>query len=306
MPQSSLWREKEGPTCPLSTHADGCRANEALKSAMGEAAVAARVCVAVIDFAVEPEQRRRVASEVAVVPRTVCVPVGGPVQANPLTLAPRRLRGVCEQSAATDIYAAHQSVVVQCLPVSTSSKKVPLVCRCIKSSRRTSQHASSPGFRCCRGWIAHILWKSDVREVSSRSHVAGESCLLSLRPVVAAISGQPGHGRRPRRRFVPPCRSRDGRAIVGRNDGRAAPVCSRAIIPQRDTVRYLLSLSTPSLSHSRAEKRTLSAGCSLTAPWRRCGPLSLSSSWWRPLAAPVYLLLGGAVFSASVAAAAAA
>ena len=53
-------------------------------------------------------------------------------------------------------------------------------------------------------------------------------------------------------------------------------MCSRAIIPQRDTVRYLLSLSTPSLSHSRAEKRTLSAGCSLTAPWRRCGPLSLS------------------------------
>ena len=59
-------------------------------------------------------------------------------------------------------------------------------------------------------------------------------------------------------------------------------MCSRAIIPQRDTVRYLLSLSTLSLSHIRAEKRTLSAGCSLTAPWRRCGPLSLSSSWWRP------------------------
>ena len=54
---------------------------------------------------------------------------------------------------------------------------------------------------------------------------------------------------------------------VGRNDGRAAPVCSRAIVPQRDTVRILLSL-TLSPSYSRAQKRALSAGCSLS---RRTG-----------------------------------
>ena len=71
---------------------------------------------------------------------------------------------------------------------------------------------------------------------------------------------------------VAPARAKAALALHrGRNDGRAAPVCSRAIIPQRDTVRFLLPL-TLSLSHSRAEKRALSAGCSLAAPVRRVRP----------------------------------
>ena len=62
----------------------------------------------------------------------------------------------------------------------------------------------------------------------------------------------------------------------------AALLCSRAIIPQRDTVLTLLPL-TLSLSHSRAEKRALSAGFRLAAPLRRCGPLSshISCLFWQ-------------------------
>ena len=58
---------------------------------------------------------------------------------------------------------------------------------------------------------------------------------------------------------VGPCVARSAR--VGRNDGRAAPVCSRAIIP--DTVRVLLSPSLSS-SHTAALRNVLSAPAALS------------------------------------------
>ena len=63
---------------------------------------------------------------------------------------------------------------------------------------------------------------------------------------------------------VAPARAEAALALHrGRNDGRAAPVCSRAIIPQRDTVRFLLS---PSHSHSptAALRNVLSAPAALS------------------------------------------
>ena len=139
----------------------------------------------------------------------------------------------------------------------------------VSSPRSGGRRTVSPG----EGWISAstlscLFWQLILSHISSRitcpvlpPERAQAICRRHL-----PLGGVDRSGLRPP---LPP-------GPVGRNDGRAAPVCSRAIIPQRVTVHTSLPL-TLSLFYSRAEKRALSAGLPLTAPLRRCG-LAFSSS----------------------------